>query len=226
MNQFKDQKEMRMAINGRMGLIGGGIILLLTALTSTLLYGMNMFIIVSKVSKSDAEYIEMLETSNLDINLVRVLAVCFIILAVVEIFAGVFSLRLCNRLDKCLLMRKITIVLIVFEVLMQILLIMTGMLNFGMLIISLLVPLYILWSVTRLCKLAKEYPDRTYVIDKQKTPAAAPRQTPKKSLHERAMMPASLSGQEKTSEETSQETAEETTEETAEEKSIPENTED
>lgn len=194
---------MRMAINGRMGLIGGGVIMLLTAISSTLMYGINMLAIVSEASKGNAEYIEMLEISKLDMNLVRVIGICFFILAVVEVVAGIFSLRFSNRLDKCLLMRKIILMLIVIEVLMQILLVLTGMMNFSMLITSLLVPLYMLWSTARLCRLAKEYPERTYVVDKQKSPAPTAKQAPKKSLHERAMMPSSLSDQEEAAEETS-----------------------
>ncbi len=194
---------MRMAMNGRMGLLGGGVIILLTAITSTLTYGINMFHIISQVAKGDKEFIEILEKANLEVGLVRVLGICFLILAVLEIFAGIFSLRLCNRLDKCFFMRKIIFILIGTEVLMQILLFMSRMPNLGMLITSLLIPLYMLWSVTRLCKLAKIYPERIYVVEKKK-PAQAPSKAPKKSIHERAMMTSSLSDAETSEEEASE----------------------
>ena len=35
MSDYKDQKELKMAMNGRMGLMTGGIILLVTAVSST-----------------------------------------------------------------------------------------------------------------------------------------------------------------------------------------------
>ena len=43
MSDYKDQKELKMAMNGRMGLMTGGIILLVTAVSSTLMYGINLF---------------------------------------------------------------------------------------------------------------------------------------------------------------------------------------
>ena len=192
MNQFRDQKDMKMAMSGRMGLLAGGAILLFTAVTSTLTYGINMFMIALEASKGNAEYTEMLETSDLSITFLRVLAVCFLLLAIVEIVSSVFSLKFSNRLDKCFLMRKIVIVLLVTELLMQLLLLITRMLNPGMLLTAVFIPLYMLWSVTRLCKLSREYPDKVYAINKEKRAPAAPPK-PKKSLHERAMMPTSLS---------------------------------
>lgn len=192
---------MRMAVNGKVGLMGGGVILLLSAITSTLMYGLNMFNIVSEVSKGNKEYVDMLSKTNLSTNLLVLAGICFLVLAIAEIFAGVFSIRLSNRLDKCFFMKKIVIVLMVVEILIQIFLFFTGLFNFSMLITSILVPSYMLWSVTRLCKIAKAYPDRIYVSDKQKRPAASPSQAPKKSLHDRAMMPTSLSDTEEPSEE-------------------------
>lgn len=198
MNEFKDPKEMRMAMNGKLGLVGGGVILLLSAITSTLMYGLNMFHIVSEVSKGNSEYVEMLEKTNLSTNLLLIAGICFVVVAVTEIFAGMFGIRLSNRLDKCFLMKKIVIVLMVVEFLVQVFLFFTGLFNFSMLITSILVPVYMFWSVTRLCKIAKAYPDRTYVTNKQKKPSASANPAPKKSLHERAMMPASLSDTEET----------------------------
>lgn len=191
---------MRMAMNGKIGLMGGGIILLLSAVTSTLMYGMNMFLIMREFSKGTKEYVELLEQTKLSTSLILAAGICFIVLGILEIFAGVFSIRLSNRLDKCFFMKKIVIGLMVVEILVQIFLFFTGLFNFSMLITSILVPLYMLWSVTRLCKIAKEYPDRTYVVNKQKRSAAPASQAPKKSLHERAMMPASLSDTETVSE--------------------------
>ena len=41
MDQFERQKQMRQALNGKMGLMFGGIFLMFSAITSTLMYGIN-----------------------------------------------------------------------------------------------------------------------------------------------------------------------------------------
>ncbi|MFR3320277.1 MAG: hypothetical protein ACLTSZ_02780 [Lachnospiraceae bacterium] len=56
MSDYKDQKELKMAMNGRMGLMTGGIILLVTAVSSTLMYGINLFSIASGAAKGEQEY--------------------------------------------------------------------------------------------------------------------------------------------------------------------------
>ena len=45
MYRYEDQKEMRMAMNGKMIVMLAGVFLILTAVTSTLLQGMQYFIV-------------------------------------------------------------------------------------------------------------------------------------------------------------------------------------
>ena len=74
---------------------------------------------------------------------------------------------------------------------MQVFLFLTGLMNLSLLITSIVIPAYLLWSATRLRKLAKIYPDRKTAVntkkarEQQKKPATP---VQKKSLHERAMM--------------------------------------
>lgn len=193
MDQFKDQKEMKMAMNGRMGLMTGGIILIFTAISTTMMYGINLFGLASEIEKGNTEFAELLEAANMSLGLLRVVAACFLILAAIEVFAGFLSARLCNRLDKAEKTKKLVIALLALEILMQVFLLLTQMLNLSMLFTSLIIPLYMLWGVTRLCKLAKIYPDRTYALNtkkmkEQRRPATPAKPAQTRSLRERAML--------------------------------------
>ena len=97
MSDYKDQKELKMAMNGRMGLMTGGIILLVTAVSSTLMYGINLFSIASGAAKGEQEYTDILTQANMDISTVRFIAVCFLVLACWEIYSGIFcTMRMMN----------------------------------------------------------------------------------------------------------------------------------
>ncbi len=197
MSEFKDQKHVKMAMNGRMGLLTGGILLIFTAITSTLMYGFNLFSLASGAANGNEEYLKLLEEANMSLSLLRIVAVSFLVVAVIEIFAGVCSVRLSNRLNKAALSKKLVIGLLAVEIAMQIFLVVTRMLNLSMLISSLIIPLYMLWGATRLYKLAKLYPDRPYALNTKKVKEQAQQQkqassggssSEKKSLHDRAMM--------------------------------------
>lgn len=196
MAEYRDQKEMKMAMNGRMGLMTGGMLLLFTSITTTLMYGINLFSIAAQAEKGNEEYTQILETSQMGIPLLRVIAACFIIVACFEIYTGIFCILRCNRIDKAVLTKRLLIALLAVEIAMQIFLTVTRMLNFSMLFTALLIPGYMLWAASKMVKLRALYPDRSTALNTKKmkeqrkalqTQAAA---KPKKSLHERAMMTA------------------------------------
>ena len=204
MSDYKDQKELKMAMNGRMGLMTGGIILLVTAVSSTLMYGINLFSIASGAAKGEQEYTDILTQANMDISTVRFIAVCFLVLACLEIYSGIFCTMRCNRLDKAKGTKIISIVTLVAEILMQAVLFFTHMMNLGTLLLAIVVPAYMIWGATRLEKLAKLYPDRKIALNTKKAKdarsgskssgasAATAQPAQKKSLRERAMMNAEL----------------------------------
>ena len=211
MSDYKDQKELKMAMNGRMGLMTGGIILLVTAVSSTLMYGINLFSIASGAAKGEQEYTDILTQANMDISTVR-----FIVLACWEIYSGIFCTMRCNRLDKAKGTKIISIVTLVAEILMQAVLFFTHMMNLGTLLLAIVVPAYMIWGATRLEKLAKLYPDRKIALNTKKAKdarsgsksseasAATAQPAQKKSLRERAMMNAEL---QETEEETAKDEA-------------------
>lgn len=57
---------------------------------------------------------------------------------------------------------KIIISLLIVEIMMQVYLFFTGLMNFGFLFTAILLPLFMLWGVTRLRKVAKADPERVY----------------------------------------------------------------
>lgn len=197
MDPFDKQKELRIAMNGRMSLMMAGIFLIFTAVTSTMMYGANIFMIALEAAKGTEEYVDVLKTANMSITLARVTAICFILEGIAEIFCGVCSFRFCNRVDKSKLMLKIAISLLVIEVAMQIYLFCMRMMNLGTLISALVIPLFMIWGATRLRKLAKAFPDRVYALDNKKGRApqygaksASASSSAGRSLHDRAMMKA------------------------------------
>lgn len=210
MNDYKDQKELKMAMNGRMGLMIGGLILIITAVTSTLMYGINLFSIASGAASGNQEYLDVISQAGMEISTVRIISVCFFMLACLEIYSGIFCTMRCNRLDKAKGTKIVAIVTLVAEIIVQLVLFLTHMFNLGSLLLAVVVPAYMIWGATRLEKLAKLYPDRKIALNTKKAKdarsgvksakpsSAQPAQ--KKSLRERAMMNAELPGKETDSE--------------------------
>lgn len=197
MDQFEMQKEMRKAMNARMSLMMGSIMLIFTAVTSTLMYGMNLFVIASEAAKGTAEYADVLAQVDMSVTMAQVVAVCFLLLGAVEIFSGVCGVRFCNRVDKSAFTLKIVIILLAAELLMQVVLVVTRMLSVGMLVTAVVIPLFMLWGALRLRKMAKADPERVFAIetkkDKERAYAQAAKPSSNKSLRERALMQAKWS---------------------------------
>lgn len=64
MDQFERMKVTRQAMNGRMCLMFGGIFLMFSAITSTIMYGINFFMTALEADKGTAEYVELLENAG------------------------------------------------------------------------------------------------------------------------------------------------------------------
>ncbi len=193
MDQFERQKVERQALNGRMTLMFGGIFLLFSAITSTLMYGINFFMTAQQADKGVSEYVELLETAGVSSNFLRAAGICFLLVGIYEVVTGFFAVKNSNRIDKSKFTLKMVVSLLIVEVLLQIYLFFTGLMNLGILFTALLLPLFMLWGVTRLRKVAKAEPERVYAVkqasrEKARQQAAAP----KKSIRERAAMQARL----------------------------------
>lgn len=187
MYKYKDQKEMRMAINGRMISLIAGVMTGTTALFTTVRYAMSAFQIASQAAGGNQDLLAQMEEVGASIGYMRVLGVAMILAAIVEVFAAFMGIRLCNRLDKAAVLMKTAIALLVVEVIVQLIGLKAGvfMLN------NLIMPCCLLWSSWQLKKLFKIYPDRKFAVEpnvRNKKKKEEPAQ--KKSIAERAKLQA------------------------------------
>lgn len=166
MYRYEDQKEMRMAMNGKMIVMLVGVFLILTAVTSTLLQGMQYFIVGHSAGAGDAEAIKLVESTGLSIGQLYSVGVAYMIVTVAEIMTGIISAKFSNRLDKVKICLYADIVLMVVMILQQsYMMLLARMFNPFALVAGILMPLLLLWGITRLMKLAKKYPDRMYAVE-------------------------------------------------------------
>lgn len=191
------QKEFSMASGGRMFLLLGGIMLVFTALTNTGQYGVQMFRIAAEAAKGTEEFVEVVKTLGMGLTALRVMGAAFLVTALVEVTAGIWCIRSCNRIDRWRTTLRVVVALLAVEIIMQIYLLVTKMGGLGALFSALLMPLVLLWGVTRFRKLAKLDPERVYAFKKKEAQPQAPQQPQRpKSLRERAMMSANLEPEE------------------------------
>ncbi len=166
MYRYEDQKEMRMAMNGKMIVMLAGVFLILTAVTSTLLQGMQYFIVGHSAGAGDAEAIKLVESTGLSIGQLYSVGVAYMIVTVAEIMTGIISAKFSNRLDKVKICLYADIVLMAVMILQQsYMMLLARMFNPFALVAGILMPLLLLWGITRLMKLAKKYPDRMYAVE-------------------------------------------------------------
>ena len=111
-----------------------------SAITSTLMYGINFFMTAQQADKGVAEYVELLKKAGVGSNFLRVAGVCFLLVGIYEIIAGFITAKNSNRIDKSLFTMKIIISLLIVEIMMQVYLFFTGLMNFGFLFTAILLP--------------------------------------------------------------------------------------
>lgn len=136
MDQFERMKVTRQAMNGRMCLMFGGIFLMFSAITSTIMYGINFFMTALEVDKGTAEYVELLENAGVGSGLLKGIGICFIAVGIWEAVVGFLSVRNSNRVDKSRFSVKLAISLLITEIVMQVILFFTGLMNLGLLFYS------------------------------------------------------------------------------------------
>lgn len=165
MYQYQDQKEMRRALNGKMIIMLVGIMLVVTALTSSLSYGMRCWSMAGMADGGDKDILEVLKQIGITSGTLRICSVIYYLQAVIEVFVGVFCARLSNRLDKNALLWKMAWVILVVEVAAGVALTLLHMTSAIMIVSNLLLPGFLLWAVNSLRKVAKNHPDRIYAVE-------------------------------------------------------------
>ena len=192
MDQYDKMKVTRQAMNGKMCLMFGGIFLIFSAITSTLMYGINFFMTALEADKGTAEYVELLQNAGIQSGLLKGIGICFVAVGIWEVVVGFLSVKNSNRIDKSQFTVKIVISLLGVELVMQVILFFTGLMNLGLLFTAIILPLFLLWGATRYRKVAKAEPERKFAVDpaKKKSPQQSQPAAPKKSIRERAAMQA------------------------------------
>ena len=175
MDQFEQMKVTRQAMNGRMCLMFGGIFLMFSAITSTIMYGINFFMTALEADKGTAEYVELLENAGVGSGLLKGIGICFIAVGIWEAVVGFLSVRNSNRVDKSRFSVKLAISLLITEIVMQVILFFTGLMNLGLLFTAIVLPLFLLWGATRLGKVAKAEPERKFAVDPARNLTRPPR---------------------------------------------------
>lgn len=166
MYKYEDQKEMRMAMNGKMVVLLAGIFLIMTALTSTLIQGMQYIYIAGAARQGVEEAVQLLKESALTTANIYGVGFSYIVVVITEITVGIISIKCSNRLDKIKTCLYADGALFGMKLLQHIyLMLLSKVFNPVALITGLLMPLVLLWGITRLMKLAKKYPDRTYAVE-------------------------------------------------------------
>ncbi len=165
MYQYQDQKEMRRALNSKMIIMLVGIMLVVTALTSSLSYGMRCWSMAGMADGGDKDILEALKQIGITSGPLRICSVIYYLQAVIEVFVGVFCARLSNRLDKNALLWKMAWVILVVEVAAGVALTLLHMTSAIMIVSNLLLPGFLLWAVNSLRKVAKNHPDRIYAVE-------------------------------------------------------------
>lgn len=216
MQKYKDPKEMRWAMNGRMITMLSGVFIIVTALFTTLRYAIGLFQSANEAAKGVEEYLAAVEQAGISIGYLRFVAAYLLLTTILEVFVGVFSVRLANRLDKSKLCMKLCIALIVVEVILQPVVLPTQML----MISNVLMPLCLLWGVSQLRKLSKIYPDRIFAVDTNQANRKKQEVKPQnKNLMARAMATIQ-EAPEKRTEENSEDKSEENSQDKSEENAL------
>lgn len=193
MDPMEKQKQLRWAMNGKMLLLFSGIFMIFSAVTSTVMYGINFFMIAQEAAKGTTEYVELLKNAETSIGLARGVGICFLAVGIWEVIVGFWVARNSNRVDKSDLTFKMVVSLLVLEVIMQVFLFIIHMMNLGLLFSAIALPLFMLWGTGKFRKIAKAEPERVYAVEPANNKARRQADAaPKKSLHEKAMMQARL----------------------------------
>lgn len=173
------------AIQGKMLLQMIGALLIFTAI-SVVFQGVMMLSMSLGSGEASATSREQLLEAGYTVPILVSIGAVYVILGLTQILAGVFSFRLANRLDKVKLLKLVASIYLAVSLLQQAYLFLMGVTGAFSWISAILMPGVLIWALQKNLRLAKEDPNRIYVVDPSKTVRG--RQQPKKtaSLMERA----------------------------------------
>ncbi|HIS27300.1 MAG TPA: hypothetical protein IAA57_10505 [Candidatus Pullilachnospira intestinigallinarum] len=173
------------SIQGKMLLQMIGALLIFTAI-SVVFQGVMMLSMSLGGSEASVEARQQLLEGGYTVPLLVSIGVVYLILGLTQIFTGLFSFRLANRLDKVKILKIVAGIYTAVSLLQQAYLFLMGVTGALSWISAILMPGVLIWALRKNLRLAKADPKRIYVVDPSRT--ARGRQQPKKttSLMQRA----------------------------------------
>lgn len=168
MQEYKEQKEMRRAINAKMFHVMCGALMLLDAVTHVLLYAMSYFNYASEMGKGNQELIAQAEEIGLSASNIRVIAMMLLILAGAQILVGFIALRFNNRLDKGNLIFRCAVLMLILQIVAHLVIILNGLTMIEILFIGVMLSGCLVWSSIGFLKLAKAYPQKVWAVEPEK----------------------------------------------------------
>lgn len=173
------------SIQGKMLLQMIGALLIFTAI-SVVFQGIMMLTMSLGGSEASVSSREQLLEVGYTVPMLVSIGAVYLILGLTQIFTGLFSFRLANRLDKVKILKIVSIIYLAVSLLQQAYLFLMGVTGAFSWVSAILMPGVLIWALQKNLRLAKEDPKRIYVVDPSKM--ARGRQQPKKSssLMERA----------------------------------------
>ncbi len=183
MSYYNEQKDMAMAVNGRMILKICCIFQLFTAITSTLFQGIGLVNMAGAAKKGEEEVVKLLTETGYSYGQINILGIVSIVTAIVMIAGCIVCLKFSNHLDKIRNLLIGTVVMLGVTVVRQIFMIVYKMTTLIGIVAAVLMPIMAIWAVSRYMKLAKKYPDKIYVILDEKKRNVQPK---KKNIMEKA----------------------------------------
>lgn len=97
-----------------------------SAITSTIMYGINFFMTALEADKGTQVYVELLENAGVGSGLLKGIGICFIAVGIWEVVVGFLSVKNSNRVDKSRFSVKLAISLLITEIVMQVILFFAG----------------------------------------------------------------------------------------------------
>ena len=187
MQGYKDQKELRKATNAKMFNVMAGALILLDAITHTLLYAMSCFNYASEMSNGNEEMIAEAVKNGWTASNIQTIALVLTFLAMVQVVVGFIALRFNNRLDKANVLFRATIIWLILQIVAHLIIFLNGMIMVEFMLIGVMLAGCLIFSSISFLKLAKAYPDKTWALEPEKR-ASKKYLTPakRKSLRERA----------------------------------------
>ncbi len=187
MQGYKDQKDLRKATNAKMFNVMAGALILLDAITHTLLYAMSYFNYASEMSGGNKDMIAEAAKYGWTTANIQTVALVLTFLAIIQIVVGFIALRFNNRLDKANVLFRAAIIWLILQIIAHLIIFLNGMTMIEFMLIGVMLAGCLIWSSISFLKLAKAYPEKTWALEsehksskKYVTPAK------RKSLRERA----------------------------------------